>query len=144
MKVFLSTSFSHKVNYETGEVLPEFRQEIEQILATIRTAGHEAFAAVEDEGWKLGNATPAEGAAYDIKHIDESDILIAILHDTTSAGVQWEIGYADAKGMKVYVLSEDKTDIGNWNRAIEALGRVTRLPYDSKNLAAFTEAIGKL
>ena len=144
MKIFLSTSFSHKVNYDTGEVFPEFRAEIEALLKVIRNAGHEVFAAIEDEGWKIGDMTPADSAKFDIQKIDESDALLAILHDQPSAGVQWEIGYVDASGKKVYIISEDGKDIGYWNRAIEALGRVTRLPYSPGDLSEFEKAIKNL
>ena len=141
MKLFLSTTFSNKVNYETMEVEPDFRLEIEQILSVLRAAGHEVFAAVEDEGWKIGETTPSETAKYDIQHIDDSDALIAILHAKPSAGVQWEIGYADARGKKVYVISEEGIDIGYWNRALEKLGRVTRLPYARHNIQEFADAV---
>lgn len=143
MKIFLSTSFSQVINYDTGEVEPKIRQEIEQILQTIRAAGHEVFAAVEDEGWKISKLTPAEGAKYDIRRVEEADVLIAILHEKISAGVQWEIGYADALGKKAYVISDESTDIGYWNRALEELGRITRLPYNQQGIQEFAEAIKK-
>ena len=141
MKLFLSTTFSGEINGDTGEVEPEFRCEIEQILAAIRAAGHEVFAAIEDEGWKISDLTPAETAGYDIQRIEAADALIAMLHDRPSAGVQWEIGYADALGKKVYVISEEGTDIGYWNRALEKLGRVTRLPYDRHAIQEFAEVV---
>lgn len=144
MKLFLSTTFSNKVNQDTMEVEPAFRQEIEQILSILRAAGHKVFAAVEDEGWRLGDATPVEATRYDIEHIDEADAVIALLHDKPSAGVQWEIGYADALGKRVYVIFEEGTDIGYWNRALEELGRIMRLPYGRHDIQTFTEAVKKL
>jgi nucleoside 2-deoxyribosyltransferase len=144
MKIFLSTSFSHMIDNNTMEVKPEFREEIEQILLTIRSVGHEVFAAVEDEGWKMSELTPAEGAKYDIRRVEEADIIIAILHEKISAGVQWEIGYADALGKKVYIMSDEATDIGYWNRALEDLGRIARLPYNRQDLKKFADTIKKI
>lgn len=144
MKLFLSTTFSGKVNYDTLEVEPEFRRQIEQILATLRAAGHEVFAAVEDEGWRISDADPVEAVRYDIRRIEAADALVALLHDAPSAGVQWEIGYADALGKKVYVLSEEGTNIGYWNSALEKLGRVTRLPYSEKNIQELAGAARSL
>ena len=141
MKLFLSTSFSHKINDSTGEVEQEFRREIEQILATLRTAGHEVFAAAEDEGWRVNDGDPTKAARYDIQHIDEADALVAILHAKISAGVQWEIGYANALGKKVYIISDKAADVGYWNRALEELGRVTRLPYSQQSIQEFADAI---
>jgi nucleoside 2-deoxyribosyltransferase len=144
MKLFLSTSFSHKIDYDTGEVLPEFRREIEQMLAAVRAAGHEVFAAVEREGWKLSDEPPEACAEFDIKQLDEADALLAILHDRASAGVQWEMGYADGLGKKVYVVQEDEDSMEYWNRALEGMGRITRLPYSQADITEFAEAVKTL
>lgn len=130
MKIFLSCSFSTKVDYNTGEVLLEFRRELESILGALRVAGHTVFAAIEDEDWKIGNKPPKVGAQVDINQINKSDVLLALLHDSPSAGVQWEIGYANALKIPVFIASQDGSKLAYWNQGLVGLKLVEQIDYD--------------
>jgi len=141
MRIFLSTSFSHKVDYETGVVIPEFRKEIEELLAALRSAGHEVFAAIEHENWKIGDDAPKVAAKLDIEQIDRADALLALLHDKPSAGVQWEIGYANASKKKVFVVIQDNSELSYWNKGLFGLGHITLLNYDRADLGALVAEI---
>jgi len=69
-RLFLATSFSGHVDYETGVISPDYRHNIESILASLReTGGFTVFCAVEDEGWTISADTPPEvGVSSSKKH----------------------------------------------------------------------------
>jgi hypothetical protein len=131
-KVFLSTSFSGKVNEMTGEVLPEFRKEIEGILEALRKSGDlDVFCAVEDEGWSIDNTPPEVGVKHDIERVDTSDVLIALVEDVISAGVQFELGYAVAKGKQVILASAMNAKVAYFNQGVVSNGMMTLVTYDN-------------
>ena len=82
--------------------MPAFRTLIETILKGLRDGSLKVFAAVEYEDWTVKDSVPPEiGLQRDIVEIDEADVLVTLVHDKPSAGVQFEIGYAVAKGKQV-------------------------------------------
>lgn len=90
-KIFICTSFSSKLDSH-GNVSIEHKNTIQPILAAIHKAGYEYFCAVEDENWKITSKDPTAEFKRDLDQITGSDIMIALLEDTVSAGVQIEIG----------------------------------------------------
>ncbi len=57
--LFLATSFSGQVDLKTGQVLPVFRQLIENILTALRAEGLAVFCAVEHEDWIIADGAHA-------------------------------------------------------------------------------------
>ena len=58
-RLFLATSFSGHVNYETGEVNPDYREKVEAVIDTLRTVGgFTVFCAVEHENWIIASDVP--------------------------------------------------------------------------------------
>ncbi|MEK7153608.1 MAG: nucleoside 2-deoxyribosyltransferase [Patescibacteria group bacterium] len=130
-KVFLSTSFSGKVDYATGRVLPEFRKEIELILAALRQDEDlEVFCAVEDERWNITNTAPEVGVKYDLARLDSADLLLALVEETISAGVQFELGYAVAKGKQVVLASAIGAPVAYFNQGVVSNGMMTLITYE--------------
>jgi nucleoside 2-deoxyribosyltransferase len=131
-KVFLSTSFSGKVDYASGEVLPEFRKEIEAILEALRkTPDIEVFCAVEDEGWNINQTPPEVGVKFDLERVDDADVLLALVEETISAGVQFELGYAVAKGKQVVLASAISAKVAYFNQGVVSNGMMTLVTYDN-------------
>jgi nucleoside 2-deoxyribosyltransferase len=127
--VFLATSFSHKVNAE-GEVEAAFRAEIEALLQGIRKeAGVKVFCAIEDEKWQLFNTLPEVAVQNDLKVLEAADVLVALLDQKISAGVQFEIGYAVAKGKQVILAIQLGTPIAYYNQGAAGAGWVTLITY---------------
>lgn len=109
---------------QTGVVLPEHRMMVEDCLLRLRAAGHEVFCAVEDEDWHIASdVSPEVGVKVDIEEIDKADVLIALLDGQPSVGVQWEIGYANAK-TPVFVMPEPRAELAYWNKGLLALGYI--------------------
>jgi nucleoside 2-deoxyribosyltransferase len=131
-KVFLSTSFSGKVDPQSREVLPVFRAAIERVLAGLRKDDMaEVFCAVEDEAWMISNDIPPEiGVKKDIEMVANTDVLVALVESKISAGVQFEIGYAVALGKHVILAHKATEPIAYFNQGAVGAGYMTQLGYD--------------
>ncbi len=133
-KLFLATSFSGHVNYETGEVNADYRHLVEVVIDTLRTVGgFIVFCAVEHENWIItSDAAPEVGVEKDLGEIDESDVVLALLPTgLISAGLQYEVGYADAKGKMVILATESGSELAYFNQGAANLGRVAHVEYES-------------
>lgn len=131
-KVFLSTSFSGKVDYATGDVDPAFRKEIEAMLIELRKSGDlDVFCAVEDEKWNIGNTPPEVGVKADLERLDEAEVLLALVEEVISAGVQFELGYAVAKGKQVILASAIGAKVAYFNQGVVSNGMMTLITYDN-------------
>lgn len=138
-KVFLGTSFSGHVDYKTGQVNMDYRKHVEEILEALRTIGSfVVFCAVEHEGWVIATHTPPEvGVKKDLNEIDNSDILLALLPtDLISAGLQYEIGYADAKGKQILLATETGSELAYFNQGAVNLGHASHFEYESPDSLA--------
>ena len=110
MKIFLLTSFSGEIDAE-GNVKAAFRTSIEMLLQHLRAAGHTVTCAIETEGWKMGDAAPEIGTNVDLQEIRASDAVVALFVET-SAGMQFELGYATALGKRVILVKSDDVKLG--------------------------------
>lgn len=136
-KVFLSTSFSGQVDEATGSVLPVFRQEIEQLLEKLRKSELEVYAAVEQEGYMISADVPPEvGVRKDIDEIDAADVMVALVDDKPSAGVQFELGYAVAQKKQVILASMTGAKLTYFNQGLVSAGLVTLVSYDHADALA--------
>lgn len=133
-RLFLGTSFSGHVDYETGQVHSEYREHVVDILKALRDlGGYSVFCAVEHENWVIANNIPPEvGVEKDLSEIETSDMMLALLPTgLISAGLQYEIGYADAKGKKVALATEVGSELAYFNQGAVNLGRAVHVVYDS-------------
>lgn len=129
-KVFLATSFSGQVDIRSGAVLPAFRQFIEHLLVELRKRELEVFAAIEYEGWMIVNDVPPEiGVQKDLTEVEGADVVIALVHDKPSAGLQFEIGYAVAKGKQVVLAQDASEQLAYFNQGAVSGGLVTLVTY---------------
>ncbi|HEX7963834.1 MAG TPA: nucleoside 2-deoxyribosyltransferase [Candidatus Saccharimonadales bacterium] len=135
--LFLSTSFSGQVDAQTGQVLPEFRKSIQAILKSLREQPDvEVFCAMEHEGWKTSDELADKGVRHDIEQVDAADVLVALMHDGISAGLQFELGYAIAKGKRVILAMRHDWKLPYFNQGLVSGGYVTLVTYDTPaNLA---------
>jgi nucleoside 2-deoxyribosyltransferase len=131
-KVFLSTSFSGKVDAASGAVQPMFRTFIEQILAVLRQQDLEVFCAVEDEGWLISATVPPEvGVQKDLEVLDGTDVLLALVDTQPSAGVQFELGYAVAKGKQVILACHRSDKLAYFNQGAVSAGHIMLINFDN-------------
>lgn len=133
MNIFVAASYSAYVDYETGEVSPEYKEWLEDNLTTVEGFGHEIFCALRADDYRINDADPAEAFRLDIEHIEAADALIAFVDTKVSAGVQTEIGYALALGKKVVLAHPPDIELSWFNQAIVKAEQATEvtLPLDS-------------
>jgi nucleoside 2-deoxyribosyltransferase len=132
-KLFLATSFSGHVNYETGEVNADYREKIGDVIDALRNVGgFTVFCAVEHENWIMSDEPPEVGVEKDLVEIDESDVVLGLLPaGLISAGLQYEIGYADGKGKQAIIATEPVSELAYFNQGVANLGRVAHIQYDT-------------
>lgn len=140
-RLFLSTSFTVHVDDKTGMVKPEFKAEVEQVIAALRTIDNLiVFCAVEHEGWVISKEPPEVSIKKDLSKIKKADLVVALLPSGASTGgVQFEIGAAYALGKKVLVATKSDAKLGFFNQGAVNLGYIEHLRY--KNTASLAEQI---
>lgn len=136
MKIFIAASYASKVNYETGEVLPEYKVWLENIIGIIEELGHTVFCALRADQYKINNASPAEAFSLDMKHIRESDCVLALVGNKASTGVQTEIGVAVALGKMLLIAHTSEDKLAYFNAAMIKAGvaQEIELPFNKNKL----------
>lgn len=123
MNIFLSTSFSGKVN-EQGKVVPEYKALVEDRLRQLRGHGHKVFCVIEQRNWQMPKSSSRGGeVGFDVEKVRQSDAIVAICGKEVSAGLQWECGFMTGLGRPVYVWREaDQVELPCWNQGLIDIG----------------------
>lgn len=127
MRVFVAASYSSQVNYETGEVFPEYQAWLEGNLDKLEKLGHTVFCALRADQYKINDADPAEAFSLDEAEIDAANGMLAFVTDKVSAGVQTEIGIAIAKRKHVVIAHLEEHPLAYFNGAIVKAGQASEL-----------------
>lgn len=145
MHIFVSASYSSKVNYDTGEVFAVYKQWLESVLQLLESLGHEVFCALRADQYKINGDDPAQAFSLDMDHITASDVVLALVTDRVSAGVQTEIGVGVALGKQVIVAHEPQDALAYFNAAMAAAGAVHELllPLDGPKLEQLLQKEGE-
>ncbi|MGB4759196.1 MAG: nucleoside 2-deoxyribosyltransferase [Candidatus Saccharimonadales bacterium] len=131
MRVFLSTSFTNRVDQHTGQILDEYKTFVGRVLETLRASEGEVFCAVEAEDWKMNSTPPELTVQQDLQEIDAADVLLALVDDQISAGVQFELGYAVGKGKKVIIAKPSEHPLAYFNQGAVSSGLIMYVSYDN-------------
>ena len=116
--MFVAASYSSKVDYDTGQVYRAYEDWLEGILGVIERAGYDVFCAVREDSYRINQHDPAAAFKLDIDNINQADVLLALLSDTVSAGVQSEIGLAVALHKKVILAHSRPDKLTYFNQSI--------------------------
>jgi len=127
MKIFVAASYSSEVDYQTGQVFDDYREYLEDTLRTIEASGHNVFCALREDNYTINKEDPAIAYRLDVNNIEDSDVLLAILDNTVSGGVQTEIGFAIALGKKVLLAHRPEDALIYFNDAMVRAGVVGEL-----------------
>ena len=127
MKIFVAASYSSRVNYETRQVFPEYRDWLENNLQILEKLGHTVFCALRADQYKINDANPAEAFSLDEAEIEAADGILAFVADKVSAGVQTEIGMAIAKKKQVVIAHTTDQPLAYFNQAIVLAGQAKEL-----------------
>lgn len=118
MNIFVATSYSSQVNYETGLVFPEYEEWLEQQMTNLEDYGHNVFCALRADGYKINDADPAEAFRLDEAEIKKSDGMLAIVTNKPSEGVQTEIGIAVNERKHLVIAHLGEHALGYFNQAL--------------------------
>lgn len=127
MKIFVAASYSSQVDYDTGQVFPEYREWLEDNLKILEDLGHTVFCALRADQYKINDADPAEAFSLDEAEIEAADGMLAFVTDRVSAGVQTEIGMAIAKKKQVVIAHVTEHSLDYFNKAIILAEQATEL-----------------
>ena len=83
----MAASYSSKVNYDTGEVFPDYKAWLEEILGQLESAGHKVVCSLREDEYRINDGDPAGAFRLDTESIKNADALLALLDDHISAGV---------------------------------------------------------
>jgi hypothetical protein len=116
--------------------IPEYKAWLEEILKQLESEGHTVFCALRADQYKINDTDPAAAFSLDLEHIQASDVLLALLGDKPSVGVQTEIGVAVGLGRRVILAHKPEEKLAYFNAAMLRAGVVqdTTLPLDQKAL----------
>lgn len=128
MKVFLSVSFSSKVD-ENGVVDAAYRSDLETLIQKLQEADHEVFCAPMLEGWKITDEDPVHALQKDLEELRDCDLYVAMLGEEVSAGVQIETGYALALEKRMILASPAATKLGWTNNALTGFENISNLNF---------------
>ena len=131
MKVFLSCAFANETDPNTGELLLEHRSFLQYIVDKLRESGHEVYSALESGSWRPDEVVPEIGVMQDIDQLKEAEVVIAIVHDRPSAGVEFELGYAAALEKPVILARETGSRLSYFNYGAVGAGLVTLITFDN-------------
>lgn len=129
MKIFLSVSFSSKVD-DTGRINSAYRSDLEILIQKLEEEGQKVFCAPRLEGWKISDHDPIHALKADLAEIDASDVYVAILNNTVSAGVQLETGYAIAREKRIVLASPTGAQPEWTNNALTGFDNVSSVNFE--------------
>lgn len=138
MNIFVAASYSSEVNYETGEVNPEYQAWLENNLDRLEKLGHTVFCALRADQYKINDTDPAEAFRLDEEEIEKADGLLAFVTDKPSPGVQTEIGIAIAARKRIVIAHLPEHPLAYFNNAVIRAGKASELilPFTSDPFAA--------
>lgn len=138
MKIFVATSYSTQVDYETGQVFPDFKKELESLLTQLEDQGHTVFNAMRADQYKINDKDPGEAFHLDEKHIAESDAMLALVGSRPSVGIQTEVGLAIAINKPVFLAHKPEDKLAYFNLALVKAGKAKEvvLPLTNESLKA--------
>jgi nucleoside 2-deoxyribosyltransferase len=114
MIVFLAAPLTDKLrsSADGAEIESSYRQFLEQIIDALESAGVKVFSSHVRERWGESIWPPKAALDADVESLRLSDVLIAIVGDPPSPGVQFELGYAFAiRKPTVVCFQQDPKDL---------------------------------
>jgi nucleoside 2-deoxyribosyltransferase len=106
MKIFLAVPFNTKINEVTKKIDQEYKNWLMDLMFTLENAGHTYLSSHVRENWGDALAEPEEALRYDIEFMNQADLIVVVIDNPPSPGVQFEIGYSFAKNKKIIIAKK--------------------------------------
>ena len=125
MKIFFGVPYSSKVD-TTGAVLPEYRNELEQMIAIATDLGNTAFCAPQHDGWHLNSISAADAFLLDTNELRTSDAFIGIVEsDNPSIGACMEVMLANELNLPTLIITDKENPVYMEKGMVAARDNVT-------------------
>jgi nucleoside 2-deoxyribosyltransferase len=130
-KVFLAAPFTQTIDERTHLVDPEYRKDLEQLIRHLESHGDAVFSSHMREKWGDQLDDPVEAIEADVREIQQSDIVVALLGDPLSPGVQMELGVALVHHKRILVLVKRGQFVPYLVRAFRSLPHTQIIEFNS-------------
>jgi nucleoside 2-deoxyribosyltransferase len=138
MIIFLAAPFT---NYKQPNIFDKkLKKELIFLIQKLKQHNIDIISAHEREEWGKLLDKPEVSLRLDFEGIDKSDILIALLGDPPSPGVQLELGYAIAKKKKIICLYKKGDTLPYLVPGISSLTNFVLIKYNN----SIKQVMGKL
>lgn len=146
MKIFFGVPYSSKVD-AAGAVLPNYRKDLEQMIAIATDFGHTAFCAPQHDGWQLNSISAAEAFTLDTNELRTSDAFVGIIESAhPSIGACMEVMLANELGLPTLVITDNINPVYMIKGMVDARDNVTHAvcPTFDETLQQISAFIAKL
>lgn len=139
-EIFVASSYSSKVNYASGLVFPDYKNWLENLLNGLEGQGYTVFNVLRADQYRIED-DPVAAYRLDRERIEQCDVLLAVLEEQGSEGVQTEVGLALGLGKTVLLAHTEKLKLGWFNRALVSSGVAydVSMPLDFNQLSRVIE-----
>ena len=134
VKIFLIAAFPDQFDLSHQRIKPAFKTKLQYILHGLRQEGVTVSCTLEMDNWQLLEQLPEINLVQDIEAIDASDLVVAVAEDKPSAGVQFELGYAAAKGKRVILARSSNDELSWFNQGTIGSGLVQHVTYQTMEM----------
>lgn len=134
MRVFLAAPFTAMVETVDGRTLLAlpFADLLATLLATLRARGCTVTSSHERERWGADIYAPERALAADLEQIRLADLLVALIGDPPSPGVQMELGHALAFSKPIAAFHTQPFErLPHLTKGMASRAEVTITRYDS-------------
>jgi nucleoside 2-deoxyribosyltransferase len=134
LRIFLAAPFTGQVQATaSGTALAaDYRSFLESVLALLRGQGHAVVSSHEREDWGERIFEPQEAIGLDFKEVQACDLLLALVGDPISPGVQMELGYALALQRPISAYhTQARNELPHLLQGIDVFPNATLSRYES-------------
>ncbi len=136
--VFLAPGFSGHINYETGDIYPGYRDQLEDIIDALYDVGRfSVYCSVQENDWKASTNQDTDRIKADMNEIKLAPTFLYLpskngISETASA----QTGIAIGMAKKVIVATRQDRALGNTFKALSDLGIINHVSFkDPEELA---------
>lgn len=128
--VFIAAPLTAKLTHQDGKkktVDPQFRVFLEELAQAVEQSKYAVLLAHQREAWGARLWGPGEAVTRDLQWLRAADVIVALIDDPPSPGVQMELGAALALDKPIIQVYKADVDLPYLN---EGFSRPARSVYD--------------
>lgn len=131
MNIFLATPFTDKLDSHTGKADKAFENLIANLIEFLRQKGHSVVNALEREAWGEKLYSPEDAIELDFQGVMEADVLVAVIGEPASPGVQMELGVASTHKIPIICLYQKEQFVPYLVMGLNRLTATRYIVYNS-------------